>query len=300
MNKSIYIKGFKSYLQLERGLSHNTIDAYIHDASLFMNFMDDYFPDITIREVNIDILREFILRIDKMDLGAYTQARIISGIKAYYKYLVLERIVSSDPSDLIESPKLGRKLPDVLSVDEMDAIIESVDLSENEGERNKAILETLYGCGLRVSELINLQISNLHFDEGIMIVSGKGNKQRLVPIGGGAKKHLTIYLEGVRVHANVNKRDHDIVFLNRRGSRLTRQMIFYIVRKHVEKAGIHKNISPHSFRHSYATHLVQNGADLRVVQELLGHVSITTTEVYTHLNREDLRNAIIKYHPLNK
>ncbi len=300
MNKSIYIKGFKSYLQLERGLSHNTIDAYIHDASLFMNFLDDYFPDITIKEVNIDILREFILRIDKMDLGAYTQARIISGIKAYYKYLVLERIVSSDPSDLIESPKLGRKLPDVLSVDEMDAIIESVDLSENEGERNKAILETLYGCGLRVSELINLQISNLHFDEGIMIVSGKGNKQRLVPVGGGAKKHLTIYLKGVRVHANVTKRDQDIVFLNRRGSRLTRQMIFYIVRKHVEKAGIHKNISPHSFRHSYATHLVQNGADLRVVQELLGHVSITTTEVYTHLNREDLRNAIIKYHPLNK
>ncbi len=300
MNKSIYIKGFKSYLQLERGLSHNTIDAYIHDASLFMNFLDDYFPDITIKEVNIDILREFILRIDKMDLGAYTQARIISGIKAYYKYLVLERIVSSDPSDLLESPKLGRKLPDVLSVDEMEAIIESVDLSENEGERNKAILETLYGCGLRVSELINLQISNLHFDEGIMIVSGKGNKQRLVPIGGGAKKHLTIYLKGVRVHANVTKRDQDIVFLNRRGSRLTRQMIFYIVRKHVEKAGIHKNISPHSFRHSYATHLVQNGADLRVVQELLGHVSITTTEVYTHLNREDLRNAIIKYHPLNK
>lgn len=281
-------------------MSPNTVTAYLYDAGIFMKFLGEQYSNVTIKDVTTVILRDFISYIDSLDLGPYTQARIISSLKAYFKYLLLERIVENDPSELIDSPKLGRKLPDVLSVDEMIEIINSVDLSTDEGERNKAILETLYGCGLRVSELINLQLSNLHLNEGIILVSGKGNKQRLVPLGEQAKKQIITYLKHNRVRIEPKKSDLDIVFLSRRGGRLTRQMIFYIVKNHVEKAGIRKNISPHSFRHSYATHLVQNGADLRVVQELLGHVSITTTEIYTHLDRDDLRKAIMQYHPLNK
>ena len=281
-------------------MSPNTVTAYLYDAGLFMTFLAEKQPEITISRISTEILREFISYIDSMDLGPYTQARIISSLKAYFKYLLLERIVETDPSELIDSPKLGRKLPDVLTVDEVVAIIDSIDLSTEEGERNKAILETLYGCGLRVSELINLQLSNLHLNEGIILVTGKGNKQRLVPLGEQAKRQITIYLKHCRNKIEPKKPDVDIVFLNRRGGRLTRQMIFYIVKNHVEKAGIRKNISPHSFRHSYATHLVQNGADLRVVQELLGHVSIITTEIYTHLDRDDLRKAIMKFHPLNR
>jgi len=300
MKSIIYTKGFKSYLQLERGMSPNTVLAYLYDVGLLFSFLQENYPNLKIKEIHTPILKEFITNIDKLDLGPYTQSRIISGIKAFYNYLLLEKIVDVDPSELIESPKLGRKLPDVLTIDEIERIIDAVDLSKDEGERNKAILETLYGCGLRVSELINLKVSDLHFKEGIILVTGKGNKQRLVPVGDQAKKQVTTYLTYERVKVIAKKNDEDILFLNRRGGRLTRQMIFYIVKEHVEKVGIRKNISPHSFRHSYATHLVQNGADLRVVQELLGHVSITTTEIYTHLDREDLRKAILDFHPRNR
>lgn len=300
MKDNIYVYGFKSYLQLERGMSPNTITAYLYDVGLLFSFLREKYSQKTVREIDITILKDFILYIDELDLGPYTQARVISGIKAFFIYLLLEKIIDTDPSELLESPKLGRKLPDVLTIMEVDTIIDSIDLSKEEGERNKAILEILYGCGLRVSELINLSISNLHLNEGIILVTGKGNKQRLVPLGDQAKKQVITYLKHFRNQITAKKGDDDILFLNRRGGRLSRQMIFYIVKGSVEKAGVRKNISPHSFRHSYATHMVQNGADLRVVQELLGHVSITTTEIYTHLNREDLRDAILNFHPRNR
>jgi integrase/recombinase XerD len=299
LKSSNYIKGFKSYLQLERRVSPNTVAAYLHDVKLLTDYLDNNVNKGSIKDVVMKDCVAFISHINEMDIGSHTQSRIISGIKSFFKFLLLEKVITSDPSELIESPKLGRHLPDVLTIDEVDKIIDSVDLSLDEGERNKAILETLYSCGIRVGELINLNISDLHFNEGIIIVTGKGNKQRMVPVGEMAKKHIMIYLNQVRSMLNVSKDNPDILFLNRRGKKLSRQMIFYIVKNHVEKAGIHKNISPHSFRHSYATHLVQNGADLRVVQELLGHVSIITTEIYTHLNREDLRKALLRYHPRN-
>ncbi len=300
MNQSIYTKGFKSYLQLERGMSHNTVVAYLYDVGLLFSFLNEECDSTTILDVTSEDLKKFIVFINKLELGPYTQSRVISGIKAFFRYLILEKIIKNDPSEMLESPKLGRKLPDVLTPDEVETIINSVDLSKDEGERNKAIFETLYGCGLRVSELINLKISDLHFKEGIIMVTGKGNKQRLVPVGKAAEKQITTYLTYIRPILQISKQDTDVLFLNRRGKRISRQMIFYIVKDQIEKVGINKNISPHSFRHSYATHLVQNGADLRAVQELLGHVSITTTEIYTHLNREDLRKAIMDYHPRNK
>jgi len=286
-------------MQLERGMSANTILAYNYDVGLLTSFLIENKKDLKINKLSTQDLREFIDFINDMDLGPYTQSRVISSIKAFFKYLILEKIVENDPSELLESPRLGRKLPDVLTITEVEKLIDSVDLSQNEGERNKAILETLYGCGLRVSELINLKISDLHFKEGILLVTGKGNKQRLIPVGEPTKKQITIYLSQIRHTLPISKQDSDVVFLNRRGSKLSRQMIFYIVKKQLEISGIRKNISPHSFRHSFATHLVQNGADLRVVQELLGHVSIITTEIYTHLNTEDLRKAIIDFHPRN-
>ena len=300
MKQSIYAKGFKSYMQLERGMSVNTILAYNYDIGLLTSFLTENKEHLKINDISTQDLREFIDFINKMELGPYTQSRVISSVKAFFKYLILEKIVTNNPSELLESPKLGRKLPDVLTVDEIDKIINSVDLSQDEGERNKAILETLYGCGLRVSELINLKISDLHFKEGIILVTGKGNKQRLIPVGEPTIKQITTYLTQVRRTLPISKQDSDVVFLNRRGSKLSRQMIFYIVKKQLELSGIRKNISPHSFRHSFATHLVQNGADLRAVQELLGHVSIITTEIYTHLNSEDLRKAIIDFHPRNR
>jgi len=272
----------------------------MYDVGLLTSYLSEQKKHLSIAEIGIIDLKEFINFIVGLDLGPYTQSRVISSIKAYYKYLILEKIIIDNPSELLESPRLGRKLPDVLSINEIEGIIDSVDLSQAEGERNKAILETLYGCGLRVSELINLKISDLHFKENIIIVTGKGSKQRLIPIGEPTKKQINTYLIHIRPTLPISKKDSNILFLNRRGGSLSRQMIFYIVKNQIEKAGIRKNISPHSFRHSFATHLVQNGADLRAVQELLGHVSINTTEIYTHLNSEDLRKAIIKYHPRNR
>ena len=267
---------------------------------LLFDFLEAEERSISIKDVQLSDLSEFIISINKMELGAYSQARVISGVKAFFKYLLLEKIIVDNPAELLESPRLGRKLPDVLTIEEVNAIIDNVDLSKSEGERNKAILETLYGCGLRVSELINLCISDLRFKEGVILVTGKGNKQRLIPVGEPTKKQIITYLTHIRPTIQVQKQHQDTLFLNRRGSKLTRQMIFYIVKKQTKEAKINKNISPHSFRHSFATHLVQKGADLRAVQELLGHVSIITTEIYTHLNREDIRDAINNYHPRNK
>jgi len=297
MNYPILKKGFKTYLQLERNMSENTVHAYMHDVDMLFRFLEDEVDSKSIAKIDLADLKEFLAFINKMELGAHTQSRVISGIKAFFKYLLIEQVVENDPSELLESPRLGRKLPDFLSVEEIDQLINSIDLSQAEGERNKAILETLYGCGLRVSELINLKISDLHFKEGIISVTGKGNKQRLVPIGGSAEKQILIYKDLVRIHMPIDKKSEDILFLNRRGKKMSRQMVFVIIKNLAEKIGLKKNISPHTFRHSFATHLVQNGADLRAVQELLGHVSITTTEIYTHLNREDLRKSIMQFHP---
>lgn len=295
-----YRNGFRSHLQLERGLSANTLHAYLHDVDLLFEFLITEKDSKGITKVDLNDLSEFIAFINKMELGVYSQARVVSGIRAFFRYLVFENIIDTDPSELLDSPQLGRKLPDVLNIDDISRIIDTTDLSLPEGERNKAILETLYGCGLRVTELINLKISDLHFREGIVLVTGKGNKQRLVPIGASAQKQINTYKDEVRNKMLPKKKAEDILFLNRNGGQMSRQMIFLIVKKQAEKAGIHKNISPHTFRHSFATHLVQNGADIRAVQELLGHVSVTTTEIYTHLDSDDLRQAILSFHPRNQ
>ncbi len=300
MNYLPFQKGFKTYLQLERGLSENTLAAYMHDVSLLFDFLNVKKEGKSLKKVTYEDLKDFIAFVNELGLGTYSQARIISGIRAFFKYLDLENSIETDPSELLESPKLGRKLPDVLDVEEIDKIIKAIDLSLPEGTRNRAIIETLYGCGLRVSELVNLKLSELFFNEDIVSVTGKGNKQRLVPLGEEAKKSILLYLQYDRVKIEPVKGSEDILFLNRRGRKLSRQMIFIMIKNLVEKAGIRKSISPHTFRHSFATHLVQNGADLRAVQDLLGHASIITTEIYTHLNREDLRKAILKFHPRNK
>jgi len=291
--------GFYTYLRLERGLSSNTIEAYIHDVDLLFRFLDESAELHSLNEVRLAHLQDFVKFIAEMELGTTSQARVISGIKAFFQYLILEKLLDNNPTELLEAPQLGQKLPEFLTIHEIDLILSCIDLSSKSGERNKAIIETLYGCGLRVSELINLRVSELHFREGLILVTGKGNKQRLVPLGKIAEKQILIYMKQVRVHLSPKKGSEDILFLNNRGSKLSRQMVFLLVKDLVEKAGIKKTISPHTFRHSYATHLVQNGANLRAVQDLLGHASITTTEIYTHLNSNDLRNAILRYHPRN-
>lgn len=301
MNWVPTIKGFKSYLQLERSLSENSIEAYMHDVEMLVQFLEikgfNYSPT-TITQKQIE---EFIQYVSELGMLASSQARILSGLKAFFKYMLIEDMIEVSPTELMEAPKIGRKLPDTLSFEELNAIINAIDLSTNEGERNKAMLETLYSCGLRVSELVNLQLSKLMLEEGFLIVTGKGDKERIVPIGSVAIKHIKIYIESIRNHMPVIKKDsEDILFLNRRGGKLTRVMVFTIIKQLAEKAGIHKNVSPHTFRHSFATHLVEGGADLRAVQEMLGHESITTTEIYTHLDRDYLRQAIIDYHPRSK
>lgn len=291
--------GFSTYLQLERGLSANTLEAYLHDVDLFFKFLEDSGKLERLENIRLEQLQNFVGFIAEMDLGASSQARVISGIKAFFRYLIIEKLVTHDPTELLESPQLGKKLPEYLSIEEIDQILGQIDLSSAHGERNKAIVETLYGCGLRVSELINLRVSELHFREGIISVTGKGDKQRLVPLGSMAEKQIKTYISQIRAHITPKKGSEDILFLNNRGGKLSRQMVFIMIKDLVQKAGIKKTISPHTFRHSYATHLVQNGANLRAVQELLGHASITTTEIYTHLNMNDLRTAILKYHPRN-
>ena len=289
------IKGFKSYLQIERSLSDNSVQAYIRDVRKFAN----YAIPIELSELQVTRadISNFLAQINQKNISSRSQARIISGIKAFYKYLIMEDYLKINPTELIESPKIGLKLPDTLSLIEIDKLIAAVDLSNNQGERNRAILETLYSCGLRVSELVNLQLSNIHFKEGYLKVTGKGGKERLAPIGGRAIKYLTIYINEVRNHQEIKKGNEDFVFLNNRGAKLTRVMIFIIIQKLTERIGLKKKISPHTFRHSFATHLIEGGADLRAVQEMLGHESITTTEIYTHLDNEYLRSNIIQFHP---
>jgi integrase/recombinase XerD len=292
-----YIKGFKSYLKLEKSLSENSVDAYIHDISLLDQFMEIQKLKIAPADLKLSHLQEFIAWINELEMSASSQARILSGIKAFFKYLVMENLIVNDPSQLIESPKIGRKLPDTLSVDEINNLIDGIDLSTREGTRNKAMLETLYSCGLRVSELVNLKISNLHLEIGFVKVLGKGDKERLVPIGGVATKLLRIYISEVRSMQSIKPGHEDVVFLNNRGAKLSRIMVFTIIKRLAQKIGLKKTISPHTFRHSFATHLIEGGADLRAVQEMLGHESITTTEIYTHLDRDFLRSAIIRFHP---
>jgi len=291
------INGFKGYLRLEKSLSENTLSAYFHDVELLESFLREKGHLITPAQVTFKHLQDFLAWIKGMEIGPRSQARIISGIRTFYKYLLQEDEVKQNPAEMLEMPRLPAKLPEVLTLQEIDDLIKVIDLSKPEGQRNKAILETLYCCGLRVSELVGLKISDISFDEGYIRVIGKGNKQRLVPLGKSASKYITIYLDQVRFHVDVKKGSEDILFLNRNGRKITRVMIFYIIQQLAEKSGLNKAISPHTFRHSFATHLVEGGADLRAVQEMLGHESITTTEIYTHLDREYLRDAVMKYHP---
>ena len=289
------IKEFKYYLRIERSLADNTIQSYLRD----INKLADYCNQLKIDEKNVKVndIRNFINHLNNDQISARSQARIISGIKAFYKYLILEDYIKDDPTLLIENPKICLKLPEVLSVNEIEIIISSIDLSKKHGQRNKAIIETLYSCGLRVTELINLKISNINFKEEYIKVIGKGNKERLTPIGSNALKYIQIYVNEVRIHQKINKGHEDIVFLNNRGSKLSRVMIFTLIKNTLEKCGIKKKVSPHTFRHSFATHLIEGGADLRAVQEMLGHESITTTEIYTHLDKDYLRSNIMQFHP---
>lgn len=297
MNWNIQIKGFGSFLALERSLSENSVEAYLHDVAKLAEFVELEKPGLSPKDIRVEHLQDFLKWISGLGMSARSQARVISGIKGFYKYLLLENMITADPTALLEAPKLGRKLPDTLSVEDIDGLIHAIDLSSAEGQRNKAMLETLYSCGLRVSELVNLRISDLFFKDQFIRVTGKGDKERLVPIGRAAIKQITIYKEKVRSHMPVQKESEDVLFLNRRGAKLTRVMVFTIIRRLAEKTGLKKHISPHTFRHSFATHLIEGGADLRAVQEMLGHESITTTEIYTHLDRDYLRDAIIRFHP---
>jgi integrase/recombinase XerD len=295
-----YKKGFKAYLQLEKSLSDNSVEAYLHDIEKLTAYLEVSNNLKTPQQIELKDLEKFVQWIMELGMTAGSQSRIISGLRSFFKYCLLERIVTIDPSTLLESPKLKRSLPDVLSFAEIENIIAQIDLSKPEGGRNKAILETLYGCGLRVSEVVNLRISSLFMDVGFIKVIGKGDKERLVPIGSDAIKYINLYKNNIRVHIPLKPGNEDILFLNRRGAKLSRVMIFLIIKQLARQAGITKNISPHTFRHSFATHLVEGGADLRAIQEMLGHESITTTEIYTHLDRDFLRNTLQQFHPAFK
>jgi len=297
MNWSSYIKGFETYLALERSLSSHSIEAYKYDVDKLYQYALVTGLDKTPEQLRLGDLEDFILYLNKIGIGSYTQARILSGVRAFYKFLLMEDIIDNDPTELLEGPKLQRKIPDVLSFEELQVIFKSIDMSTAIGHRNRALLETLYACGVRVSELVNLRISHYFPKEGFIRVIGKGDKERVVPIGGDAIKYIDIYIDQVRVHAPVVKGQEDYVFLNRRGKKLSRVMVFLIIKKAVEEAGIDKKVSPHTFRHSFATHLVEGGADLRAVQDMLGHESITTTEIYTHLDRSFLRDTLLRFHP---
>ncbi|MFT5185010.1 MAG: integrase/recombinase XerD, partial [Flavobacteriales bacterium] len=297
MNWIIAIKSYKSYLQLEKSLAANSVEAYLNDVKKLQIFMEDTRPNVSLLKITIQDFEQFLSWINDLGLAARTQSRIISGIKGFYKFLVLEGHLEDNPIELIEGPRLGRKLPDTLAYSEIEELILAIDLSKPEGPRNKAMIETLYSCGLRVSELVSLKQSGLFFDDGFVRVVGKGDKERLVPIGSTAIKYIKIYMDEVRLHVNIQEGHENVVFLNRRGAQLTRVMVFTIVKQLCERIGLKKRVSPHTFRHSFATHLVEGGADLRAVQEMLGHESITTTEIYTHLDREYLRQEVLDYHP---
>ena len=291
------IRNYRAYLKLERSLSGNTVDAYLEDISKLL----DYFGEIEVKYpgATLEQLQDFLVKLCELGIGNRSQARIISGIKSFYKFLLLENILKEDPTELLESPKTGQKLPEVLSLDDINAIISSIDLSTPQGHRNKAMLEVLYSCGLRVSELVNLLISNLYLKDEFLSVVGKGSKQRLVPISPAAIREISFWMRD-REKIDIKKRNEDFLFLNRRGAKLSRVMVFNIIKEQAEIAGIGKNISPHTFRHSFATHLLEGGANLRAIQEMLGHESILTTEIYTHMDMNLLRSEIIRFHPRNK
>lgn len=292
-----YKKGFKAYLQLEKSLSDNSTEAYLRDIDKLTQYLQEKNNLLTPAQVLLEDLQQFIHWIAGLGMTPSSQARIISGIKAFYRYCAAEEIITADPTTLLATPKLKRTLPDILGFEEIEAMFDQIDLSKPDGTRNKAMLDTMYSCGLRVSEVINLRISQLYLDVGFIRVIGKGDKERLVPIGDNAIKNIRLYAEHVRVHIPVKPGNEDIVFLNRRGTHLSRVMVFLVIKDLAAKAGIQKTVSPHTFRHSFATHLVEGGADLRAVQEMLGHESITTTEIYTHLDREFLKKTLEKYHP---
>ncbi|MFC4479575.1 site-specific tyrosine recombinase XerD [Flavobacterium chungangensis] len=296
MNWSRYIKDYQSYLRIERGLSKNTIENYGFDIERLCLFLETNQIDVSPIKISDETLQQFIYSVAK-EVNPRSQARIISGLKSFFNYLVFEDYRNDNPLELIEAPKTGRKLPDTLSLNEIDALIENIDLSTNEGERNRAMLETLYGCGLRVSELISLKISDLFFDEGFIKITGKGNKERFVPIGSLTQKYIDIYRNAIRCNLNIKKGAEDTLFLNRRGNQLTRAMVFTIIKDLAQKMGLKKSISPHTLRHSFATHLLENGADLRSIQLMLGHESITTTEIYVHLDRSFLKEVMHSFHP---
>ena len=296
MSWSNYIKQYQSYLRIERGLSANTIANYTLDIERLCTFLNKQSIIVSPLTINEETVQQFIYEVAK-EVNARSQARIISGLKSFFSYLIFEDYRTDNPMELIESPRLGRKLPDTLSVDEIDDLILAIDLTSNEGERNRAMLETLYGCGLRVSELVGLKISDLFFEEGFIKIHGKGNKERFVPIGELAQKYITIYKETIRVHTPIQKGFEDTLFLNRRGRQLTRAMIFTIINNLADLIELNKKISPHTFRHSFATHLLENGADLRSIQLMLGHESITTTEIYVHLDRKHLTQIMNTFHP---
>jgi integrase/recombinase XerD len=295
-----YKKGYKAWLQLEKSLSEHSVSAYLSDLEKLTQFLLAEGIDISPKGVTLKHLQKFTGWIHELGMTATTQARIISGLRSFFDYCTTENILDSDPTLLLEAPKTTRKLPDTLSVDEIESLIAAIDLSTPEGIRNKAIIETMYSCGLRVSELVNLKISQFYPDLGFVRVTGKGDKERLVPIGASAVKHVKIYKDNVRIHIDIVKGQEDFLFLNRRGAKLSRVMIFLMLKDLVKKAGITKSISPHTLRHSFATHLVEGGADLRAVQEMLGHESITTTEIYTHLDRDFLRSTLMQFHPRYK
>lgn len=291
-----FLKNYTHYLRIERGIANNTMQSYLFDLQKLTAYLEEFSVDVSPITISEEEVKNFVYHLSKK-VSARTQARVISGLKSFFQYLLVEDYRKDFPMELIETPKLGRKLPDTLSVEEINKLIAAVDLSKEGGERNKAILETLYGCGLRVSELVELKISDLFFDEGFVKVTGKGNKQRFVPMSNFTKKIIQIYQTEIRTHLPIQKGYEDILFLNRRGKKLTRAMVFTVIKQLAEKIGLHKNISPHTFRHSFATHLLENGADLRAIQMMLGHESITTTEVYVHLDRSHLNKVMLQFHP---
>jgi integrase/recombinase XerD len=300
MNWELLIKQFTHYLKIERSLSANSIEAYVHDVQLLRQFMDIHYPKISPLQINLKQLQHFLQYVNELGMSAHSQARILSGVKGFYKYLLFDEVLSNDPTTLLEGPKLGRKLPDTLSYPEIEKLLEAIDLSTPEGGRNRAMIEMLYSSGLRVSELVDLKLNNIHRDIGFLRVVGKGNKERLVPVGRDALRYLQVYLDDLRgksPHKPPKKNFESFVFLNRNGQKLTRVMIFTIIKNLAKQIGLKKNISPHTFRHSFATHLIEGGADLRAVQEMLGHESITTTEIYTHLDRDYLRQVVLDFHP---
>lgn len=297
MDWNSYIKQFGQYLKLERSLSQNSIDAYVRDVEKLKQFMELAGSNSSPLKTSPKELQTFIHYLNELGMSAHSQARILSGLKAFFKYLVYEDFIDNNPAAMLEGPKLGRKLPDTLEYDEIIKLFDAIDVSSPQGARNRAMLETLYSSGLRVSELIDLRLANIYFDIGFLRVIGKGNKERLVPIGRDAMKYLKIYCEEVRIHVPVKKGYESYAFLNRRGGKLSRVMVFLVIKGLVEKIGLRKTISPHTFRHSFATHLIEGGADLRAVQEMLGHESITTTEIYTHLDRDYLRQVVQEFHP---